>query len=305
MADFPEKSLLAAVRSQLTLDSDSDQSSSPAHNDQEPFPVYEESAAVDVQHEEAYKYAFAKAVQDQIRSQQVDPKIVPISLATENGHSMQTQALDAIKELLSLPQLRKQTRDRFIALTNMTLRLNHVLFCRGDDFLAPRETTDAKDLASTILMYLAWMDEMLQEHLQTASQVAFIVGQISQEEEVTVYVRYRRMASVVTVHLKKPRPLERRLLTLYLELYEGWVHTAFLHRRNRQILQEEKPNPDRLELSRFLLAIWDVMTRCIENYAVYTSTTRDIREKYFTPALQQLCDSAEVWEQCFEVHAAQ
>jgi hypothetical protein len=101
-------------------------------------------------------------------------------------------------------------------------------------------------------------------------------------------------------HLKKPRPLERRLLTLFLEVYEAWVHNTFLRQRNRQILAEDIPVPGRIDLSRRIIAIWDVLTRCIENYSLYTWATRTIRANYFAPAIDLLSDAPDIWQQCWD-----
>jgi hypothetical protein len=79
------------------------------------------------------------------------------------------------------------------------------------------------------------------------------------------------------------------------------VHTTFLRLRNRQILREDIPNTDRMDLSRHLLAIWDVLTRCIDNYAIYTFTTCDIRDRYLAPAMKELRCAPELWSQCWEL----
>jgi hypothetical protein len=101
-------------------------------------------------------------------------------------------------------------------------------------------------------------------------------------------------------HLKKPRPLERRLLTLFLEVYEAWVHNTFLRQRNCQILAEGIPVTGRIGLSRRIIAIWDVLTRCIENYSLYTWATRTIRANYFAPAMDLLSDAPDIWQQCWD-----
>lgn len=79
------------------------------------------------------------------------------------------------------------------------------------------------------------------------------------------------------------------------------MHTTFLRLRNRQILLEDAPDPKRLVLSRYLFAIWDILTRCIENYALYTQATTEIREQYLAPTMEQLRYAPEIWEQCWEL----
>ncbi|KAJ5610176.1 hypothetical protein N7510_006895 [Penicillium lagena] len=342
--DAASGSLLAAVRTHLAMNSsDSDRSliSSPAVPDNrpavpatkvepttEPFPEYYEcespDSIADPQHEDAYNYAISKVVQEVIKFQEVDAQLVSLppfvvgatspnlTLGSVDGVDCLTvdhkhRTLNQMKQLLSMPHLRPETRRRFVALTNIVLRLNYVLFHRVDGnvckiFLGAQDTTDAQKLANTVLIYLVWLDDMMQENVQVATNVSYILGHIAAEDDdETVYVRYRRMATVVIAHLKKPRLLERQLLSVYLELYEAWVHTTFLRLRNRQILREDIPNTDRMDLSRHLLAIWDVMTRCIDNYSIYTFTTCDIRDRYLEPTMKDLLCAPDIWPQCWEM----
>ena len=106
-------------------------------------------------------------------------------------------------------------------------------------------------------------------------------------------------SSSILRNLKKPRPLERQLLDLYLALFEEWVHTPFLRLRNRQILSEETASLARTELSRHVIAIWDVISRCIENYGAYTWATLKIREEFFAPTMDHLVDATDIWEKCW------
>lgn len=239
--DAAPSSLLAAVRTQLAMDSsDSDRSltSSPAAPDTkpavpapteepatEPFPAYYEcespDSIVDTQHEDAYNYAISKVVQEVIKFQEVDAQLVSLppfvvgaaspdlALGSVEGVDCLTvdhkhRTLNQMKQLLSMPRLRTQTRRRFVALTNIVLRLNYVLFHRVDGnvckvFLGAQDTTDAQKLANTVLVYLAWLDDMLQESVQVATNVFYILGHIAaaEDDDETVYVRYRRMAAVV------------------------------------------------------------------------------------------------------------
>jgi hypothetical protein len=189
----------------------------------EPFPQYHEcessDSIADHEHEEAYSYAISRVVQEAIRFQEVDallvslPPFIPGALSPDHtlgsvegvdfltvDHKHRT--LDQMKQLLAIPRLRTETRRRFVGLTNVVLRLNYVLFHRVEGrvckiFLDAQDTTESQKLADTILVYLARLDDMLQESVRVASNVSYIMGQIAAEDDVTAYVRYRRMASVV------------------------------------------------------------------------------------------------------------
>lgn len=39
---------------------------------------------------------------------------------------------------------------------------------------------------------------------------------------------------------------------------------------------------DRLELTRFLHGIWEILSRLIENYASYRDELNEIKDKFFT-----------------------
>ncbi|KAJ5169202.1 uncharacterized protein N7482_004796 [Penicillium canariense] len=315
-------SLLDAVRAQLTIDSDSDSSQTTtiriskkkppdktpldqsvstnpsiilieSTNDHEPFPDFDENLSEALSEcEHAYNQAVTAAMQAGIRIREVEPAIV----APPGQPETKRVALDRLKELLSNPQLRLSTRKRFIALTNMIIRLDHVLFRRSEKFLGPQDTAEATEIATVMLSYLHWVDNMLQDLVDTAEHIFEVLG-LLMDEEVSVVVRYRRMACVAAAHLRKPRFLEQRLLSLYLDLYDEWIHNRFLHMSNRLILQEEKIDVPRLDLARHLHSIWEIMSRSIENYAIYRGTLADIRDIYFTPTMTDMPNSPEM-EDC-------
>lgn len=82
-------------------------------------------------------------------------------------------------------------------------------------------------------------------------------------------------------NLKKPRGPEQKLLAAFADTYDKWVHDKFLALRNRQILAEETLEPNRLQLTRVLHAIWEILERAVEAYAAYRAVLVEIREKYF------------------------
>lgn len=88
--------------------------------------------------------------------------------------------------------------------------------------------------------------------------------------------------SVSCSHLKKPRASEQKLLVQFAEVYDKWVHDKFLVLRNAQILAEERLESNRLQLTRYLHAIWAILARVNEGYAAYRQILNEIREKYFS-----------------------
>lgn len=107
-----------------------------------------------------------------------------------------------------------------------------------------------------------------------------------------VWCRSESCASLVTCrecvytdlvysNLKKPRAPEQILLAQFAEVYDNWVHDKFLALRNRQILVEKNVDPDRLQLTRYLHAIWEILLRAVQAYAVYREVLTEIRETYF------------------------
>lgn len=226
MSDQPTLSLLEAVRTQLTVDSDSDDSEGTAvkvtlneaphtpnnllntpldrsisstssivniENDHEPFPDFDEQLSEAYEERDlAITEAIRIAVQCDIRTSVVDPAIT----APPNYSDAQHVALDRIKELMSSPDLRPTTRTRFIKLTKMMIRLEHVLFRQNEQFLAKQETAEATKIATEIFEYLAWVDDMVRDLLGVVENVFGILGFIV-EEEFSEIQKYRRMSAVV------------------------------------------------------------------------------------------------------------
>lgn len=161
----------------------------------EPFPEYNETSSAPsyLEDEAAYKEAFAAAVQEEIRTHEVDPFIED---APDQSEEKQ-QSLEDVKVCLSDPHLRPDTRQRFIALANMVIRLEHILFRRRADFLCPQETADAQQIAVVLLGYVAWADGMIRELLEASAGVGFVLGELMRED-VSEIIRYRRMACVVS-----------------------------------------------------------------------------------------------------------
>ncbi|KAJ6021555.1 hypothetical protein N7540_007059 [Penicillium herquei] len=305
------RSLFEAVRSRLTLESDSGFSASEpasaaasAHpsplrpgtaTDEdvvqhllalrrelaEPFPDYED-ISVDPEFDVAYLRAFHLAVQDRIRTEIVDPSIEE----PQGLHGPKMQTLNAIKAALAHPQLSTPTRGRFIALTNMVIRLENVLFS-GREFLNNRATNDAQHIATIMLTYVSWVETVMKGHYETSSLVYEMLNIIA-AENVPERIRYQRMSLIVNWHVKKPRPAEQRLLALYEDLFNEWIHTEFLNRRDAQIGAGRDLNNSRIQLAQSVHAISGGLSSANHNYNNYKGMLITMRDQLFVPSLLAL-----------------
>ncbi|CAP85478.1 hypothetical protein E8E15_006867 [Penicillium rubens] len=316
MDDLPPGSRLAHVRSELAMDSESEESESAtptnadtAKTETEPFPEYDESEcemlassiAADKRREEAWIHALGKATQRENRMLHVDPNIIPY-FQSDPSHRSQV-VLEQLRDLLADPQMRPKIRDQFITMINATLQFNLVIFHQSSEFLAPKEIEDAELHLESVLNLVEWMEEDLRDQLETAEQVSYAIEGASLQPT-SAYERLCKMASLFANAMKKPRYLERRLLSLYMDMYEEWVHTPFLLLRNRQLVNEQDPSPERTKLSRRVIMIWDLMNSCIESYGTLTWFTLEIKHQYFAPVMGYLCDSPEIWQYCWDQYQA-
>ncbi|KAK5798644.1 hypothetical protein VI817_004934 [Penicillium citrinum] len=347
----PQPSLFATIRAHLSLDSDSDSSTprhsihldrtnfapvkghphscpstvntmeaSTSNDDQEnatcsafralsisteePFPDFDatESDAL-IAMEDAFDQAFTKAIQTQIRQTLIEPAID----TPKAQHLPKRRALDDMKDLLSNPRLRLYTRQRFIALTNMVIRLDHAFFS-SDDSVSNAE--NAIEITQVMMPYLSGMERTLQDLVEISSHVDFILASIAQEE-LSVLIRYRRMAYVVagyacvlcilpchyllitaivhepanarsSRHLRKPRLIEQRLLSAFLEFFDVWVFKpCFLERSEIGLATD---NVRRASAFQYVDVVRDTLRRATISYAAYRDTLQFLKEKYFFPA---------------------
>lgn len=71
-------------------------------------------------------------------------------------------------------------------------------------------------------------------------------------------------------------------------MYDTFVYTAFLRIRNRQILLEDIVDIERSEITRLLIALWDILCRAIEKYNLYFDIMVSAEKKYLMPAFRKL-----------------
>lgn len=163
--------------------------------DTEPFPEYDETdLEAYTQAEAAYQTAFTAAMTEHIRIEKVDPFLDdPTHLTLSEAKA---DAMETLKQHLSHPHLHAKTRERFISMTNMIVRLEGVLFRSEEEFLSPGMVKEAEVVANVLLGYAAWVDGVMEEMLVVTRPVRHFLGQMM-AENVAEVLRYRNMAGVV------------------------------------------------------------------------------------------------------------
>ncbi|EPS27271.1 hypothetical protein PDE_02214 [Penicillium oxalicum 114-2] len=245
----------------------------------EPFPAFDEEVSEKQrQWQCAYHASVMAGTQAQIRRETINPAIIAPADQPENKQV----ALNRVKEHLSNPHLCWSTRARFIALTNLVIRLDHILFRSNGEFLNSAAVADAAVVVAVILRYFIWMNGMLHGLVAAADHVFGALHPLS-AEDMPVIFKYRQMAQVASAHLRKPKELEEQLLALYQNLFDEWIHERFLHMSNRKILHDIRIEPACLELISHVHDIWELLMRSATNYTTYMTRLDDIRRVYGLP----------------------
>ncbi|KJK61870.1 hypothetical protein P875_00086620 [Aspergillus parasiticus SU-1] len=221
--------------------------------------------------------------------------------------------LEEMKIILRADHMKDDVQRRFTAMTDIILRMEWILFrrdvkpdgTRTKEFLSAPIVGEVQELVIPMVQYLAWLDKKLACELNIAKQVLHWIIQIAKDEDLDVYQRFRQMARVIIRDLRKPRPLEKHLLAVFQDLYDAYVYGDFLDIRNRQILQEEGFHIERDNLTRLLIAGWDILNRAIENYNEIITINLDIKSRFIDPVMERLPRSYEIWEEEWDDHQRQ
>ncbi|KAJ5810805.1 hypothetical protein N7447_010321 [Penicillium robsamsonii] len=330
MDDPPPGSRLAVVRSQIAIDSDSrsDESRSTtstndtANTDTEPFPEYDESEcemlgsslAAEKPLEEAWISALGRATQQEIRMLHVDPNIVPYCKSEPSQRSQ--VVLGKLQDLLSEPQLGPEIREQFIAIINATLKVNLVIFHQSPEFLGLREMKDARRPLDTIIKHVQFIEDMLKWQLQTAEKVSYVLEDVSMEP-ILPYERLRKMATMVAhAHVSglpsasalmlneqeyEEAPLPRTTTTCFVHGYvRGMGPYSFPSFAQASTPGRAVPKLPTHKVFSSCPCCLGAIHRCIEIYGTLTRVTLEIKRQYFAPTMGYLCDSPEIWKQCWK-----
>jgi hypothetical protein len=115
----------------------------------------------------------------------------------------QPRVFNELGQLLSDPELKPKIKARFTAMANMILSINVRLFYTPTApeevklFLRENDAIAAKELAVEIVKYLAKVDEQLQEYIDVANRVVYMLSVLAQDSSASPYVTFHRMAQVV------------------------------------------------------------------------------------------------------------
>lgn len=158
----------------------------------EPFPEYEELEKQDDSYEMAYKAAMRATFQDTIRMQTVDPNIT----ATTQLSGKKEKTLAAMKEVLSHPHLRESNRERFIALTNMVILLDEMIFPATIGEPLDIETAkEASKITNDIFKFATFIDDMMQDLVVDAGNVYHKMRFIVEDDDPELK-EYKRQANM-------------------------------------------------------------------------------------------------------------
>ncbi|ODM14560.1 hypothetical protein SI65_10046 [Aspergillus cristatus] len=217
----------------------------------------------------------------------------PPGMYASREESDKMRVVDDMRRLLCGQYLGDGPRGVFHDFSYLIIRMGEILFVNKDSsplhFMSAGATYDIKMIASVVTRYLAVVDARLIELLDVGSRVHYILGEVSRDMSVNFFIRYRRMLHVILgSQLRKVTPIEKTLLTTFLDLYDNFVYTSFLNTRNRQLLLEDIVNIERNEVTRILVALWDILCRVIEGYDRYLNLMETIGVEYLDPLIEQI-----------------
>lgn len=99
--------------------------------------------------------------------------------------------------------------------------------------------------------------------------------------------------------LRKPRPLERRLLVVFQELYDVYIYDSFRRIHGRQTVvgdDDLQPVALPINLATPLAALRGVINDVVSNYAELVGMMAEIRQRFFVPIERKLPRVAEgIW----------
>ncbi|KAA8646903.1 hypothetical protein EYZ11_012616 [Aspergillus tanneri] len=225
------------------------------------------------------------------------------------GEERKSAAIEEMRFLLSHEGIRVDLRKRFMDMSNMVLRMDWLLFgnlnAPDSVFLAAEVITEVQSIAAPLVHYLSFLDERLQVEVRDAELVKTSLANVARDQNMTPEVRFRNLTRIIIRHLRRPRPIEQRLLSVFLDFYDSHVYTDFLNIYNYQALHDDALFVERMELSRLLIAMWDVLNRTIENYNLVILINFDIKSQSVGPALAELDNPDQIWQEEHEIYQSE
>ncbi|GLB09554.1 hypothetical protein AtubIFM57258_005477 [Aspergillus tubingensis] len=216
--------------------------------------------------------------------------------------------LEQMRTMTSSEHMSLTTKTRFIDMSNTVLRLELLLFRRHATPVDPvlgltkDEVKEVMHHLEELKKCISIVDHILQQELTWARRVEYSVKQIAEDTQYNVVTRFRNMTELILNHLNKPRPSERDLLTVFLDFFDAYIYTDFMNDYQRQLPVKENWNPVRVEMTRALIAVWDLINRAIESYDAIIRVTVDIKERYTEPHYREMQETPQAWRSAMLAH---
>ncbi|PYH67341.1 uncharacterized protein BO88DRAFT_465808 [Aspergillus vadensis CBS 113365] len=231
--------------------------------------------------------------------------------------------LEQMRAMTSSEHMSLTTKTRFIDMSNTVLRLELLLFRRHATPVDPvlgltkDEVKEVMHHLEELKKCIGIVDHILQQELTWARRVEYSVKQIAEDTQYNVVTRFRNMTELIlkqskakqtqltpthSSHLNKPRPSERDLLTVFLDFFDAYIYTDFMNDYQRQLPVKENWNPVRVEMTRALIAVWDLINRAIESYDAIIRVTVDIKERYTEPHYREMQETPQAWRSAMLAH---
>ncbi|GAD94515.1 hypothetical protein ANI_1_1570064 [Paecilomyces variotii No. 5] len=210
---------------------------------------------------------------------------------------------DELREALVHPGLKESTREYFIAMTEMVLSINVLLFptptipAYPTEHLTDLKLVRATNIALHLTEYLLVMKKQLKAHIENVRKVDRSLFRDTRDGRIPTPVMLSHVINVVRKYLNPPDQLEKNLLSLFFELYDTYVYSAFLNMR--PLLQTEIDLADeKRELARVLVSLWDVINQDMGKFTEYENRANAIKHRYIDVYSEKLkAESSEMWQE--------
>ncbi|RAH63085.1 hypothetical protein BO85DRAFT_494704 [Aspergillus piperis CBS 112811] len=216
--------------------------------------------------------------------------------------------IEQMRNMTSSEHMSLTTKTRFIDMGNTVLRLELLFFRRHATPMDPvlgltkDEVKEVMHRLEELKKCISIVDHILQQELTWARRVEYSVKQIAEDTQYNVVTRFRNMTELILNHLNKARPSERDLLTVFLDFFDAHIYTDFMNDYQRQLPVKENWNPVRVEMTRALIAVWDLINRAIESYDAIIRVTVDIKERYTEPHYREMQETPQAWRSAMLAH---
>ena len=129
--------------------------------------------------------------------------VLPVNerFSREDRNSYKLSALEAMRDMLNSPRLHMSVKTSFQELTNLVIQMEAALFRNWNDwhqgYLSAEDTNSIRLMATNITHYLAVVDSRLVDLLDVGRRVHHVLGVVSRDDDVNVFIRYRRMIHIM------------------------------------------------------------------------------------------------------------